>query len=100
MPIAYSGLAVGTPVALGNGDQIGTVEHVLEIPSEDLFDGLCVTTPDGLRFVDRDQIAEITDTVVITSLSAAEAADLPAPDGSAVLHVDPLEDAGNSLHDR
>ena len=99
-PIAYSGLALGTPVVTGDLQQFGTVEHVLEIPSEDLFDGLAISTPDGLRFVDRDQIAEITDTCVVCSLSTAEAAALPAPSGNPVLHVDALADSGGSMHDR
>jgi hypothetical protein len=99
-PIAYTGLAVGTPVVNGDGSPIGTVEHVLQIPEEDLFDGLAVSTPDGLRFIERDQIAEITDTVVICSLSDAEVKALPVPDGSPVLHVDALDDTGGSLHDR
>ena len=87
-------------MALGNRDQIGTVEHVLEMPSEDLFDGLAITTPDGLRFVDRDQIAEITDTVR-GHLAERGRGGRPAGTGRrGVLHVDPLEDSGNSMHDR
>ena len=99
-PIAYTGITVGLPVVTGDLQEFGTVEHVLEVPSEDLFDGLAISTPDGLRFVDRDQIAEITDTCVVCSLSAADAATLPPPEGTPVLHVDALEDTGDSLHDR
>jgi hypothetical protein len=99
-PIAYTGLAVGTPVVTGDLQQFGTVEHVLQIPEEDLFDGIVVSTPDGLRFVERDQIAEITDTCVVCELSIEQAKELPPPSGSPVLHVDALDDTGGSLHDR
>jgi hypothetical protein len=99
-PIAYTGVPVGLPVVSGDLQEFGTVEHVLQVPAEDLFDGIAVHTSDGLRFVDRDQIAEITDTCVVTALSIEQAAELPAPSGTPVLHVDALEDTGDSLHDR
>lgn len=98
--IAYTGLAVGTPVVTGDMRQFGTVEHVLQIPEEDLFDGIAISTSDGLRFVERDQIADITDTCVICQLSEEQAKALPAPHGTPVLHVDALDDTGGSLHDR
>jgi hypothetical protein len=46
-------LAVGTPVLNSSNAEFGTVEHVLQIPAEDLFDGIAVKTKHGLRFVDR-----------------------------------------------
>jgi hypothetical protein len=99
-PIAYGALATGTPVNTRDGHRIGSVEHVLEIPEEDLFDGIVVATADGLRFVDRDQVLTITDRAVTCDLDEAAAATLPAPEGSEVYHVDALQDAGSSLHDR
>ena len=54
-PISYLALEVGTLVQTSSGKTIGTVEHVLQIPEEDLFDGIVVATDHGLRFVDRDQ---------------------------------------------
>ena len=59
-PISYRGVSLGTPVLSSTGQQFGTLEQVLEIPSADLFDGVVVATDRGPRFVDRDQIAEIT----------------------------------------
>jgi len=88
-PISYMALEVGTAVASASGANIGSVEHVLTIPELDLFDGIAVNTKDGLRFVDRDQITDISTTLVKTSLSDAEAASLPAPHGTLVLHPDP-----------
>jgi hypothetical protein len=90
-------LAVGTPVLSSSDAEFGTVEHVLQIPEEDLFDGIAVKTKHGLRFVDRDQIADITTTLVRCSLTDEEAANLPAPEGTLVLHPDTARDEGPSL---
>jgi hypothetical protein len=96
-PISYLALAVGTPVLSSSGTQIGTVEHVLQVPEEDLFDGIVLTTDRGLRFVDRDQIRNMTTAAVNCSLSDDEAAALPAPHGTEVYHVNALQDVGSSL---
>ena len=96
-PISYEALEVGTPVLSSTGKQIGTVEHVLQIPEEDLFDGIAVKTHHGLRFVDRDQIDAITMTAVRCALSDEEAAALPVPKGTLVLHPDTARDEGPSL---
>ena len=96
-PISYLALTVGTPVCTCTQAQFGTVEHVLQIPELDLFDGLAVSTKHGLRFVDRDQITEITTTVVRCSLTDQEAAALPPPEGTVVLRPDFARDEGSSL---
>jgi hypothetical protein len=96
-PISYLALEVGTPVRSASGSVIGTVEHVLQIPEEDLFDGIVVKTDHGLRFIDRDQIAEITRGAVRCSLTDSEAAQLPAPHGTMSFHVDTSQDIGPSL---
>jgi hypothetical protein len=80
MPIAYSALQKGTPVA-ASGTQFGVVEHLLEIPAEDLFDGIGVSTAEGLRFVDRDQIDNITTAQVRCVLTDERAQTLSPPDG-------------------
>ena len=99
-PISYMALAVGTPVLSSSNAEFGTVEHVLQIPEEDLFDGIAVKTKHGLRFVDRDQITDITTTLVRSSLTDEEAANLPAPEGTLVLHPDTARDEGPSLSAR
>jgi len=98
-PIAYDGLPTGTPVLTRAGQRFGTVEHVLQIPEEDLFDGIVVATEDGLRFVDRDQILTITDVAVTCDLDVQQAASLPPPQGPPVYRVDALQDTGRSLSD-
>ena len=99
-PIAYSALGKGVPLLSQSGKQFGTVEHVLQIPEEDLFDGIVVDTSVGLRFVDRDQIGEITAAHVRCTLTDEQAAALPAPSGNPTFAADPSQDAGPSLHDR
>ena len=85
-PISYLALEVGTlPVQGSSGKTIGKVEHVLQVPEDDLFDGIVLSTDRGFRFVDRDQILQITTNAVRCSLTDAEAADLPAPEGTPLL---------------
>ncbi|HMD44817.1 MAG TPA: hypothetical protein VKG43_01560 [Acidimicrobiales bacterium] len=93
-------LAVGTPVLSSTDTEFGTVEHVLQVPEEDLFDGIAVRTKDGPRFVDRDQITDITTTLVRCALTDDEVAALPAPKGTLVMHPDPQHDEGSSLSAR
>jgi hypothetical protein len=99
-PISYEALAVGTPVVSSAGTVFGSVHHVLQVPSLDLFDGISVSTKHGLRFVDRDQIDEITTTMVRCLLTDSEAASLPPPDGPPVVEVDVAHDEGGSLSAR
>jgi hypothetical protein len=96
-PISYEALAVGTPVISSSGTEFGTVHRVLQIPELDLFDGISVTTKHGLRFVDRDQISEITTTVVRCLLTDEEATTLPPPTGPPVLKADVAADEGSSI---
>jgi hypothetical protein len=91
-PISYEALEVGTPVLTSSGTEFGQVEHVLQIPELDLFDGIAVKSHHhGLRFVDRDQIEDITTAAVRCTIS------LPAPRGPLVLHPDTAHDEGPSL---
>ena len=99
-PISYLALEVGTSVLTSTGSSIGTVEHVLEVPAEDLFDGIVIKTEQGLRFVDRDQISSITTAAVTCSLNDEEAAALPAPQGTQTFHVEAGQDSGSSLSAR
>ncbi len=90
-PISYMAVKKQTPVLSASGEKIGEVEKVLDDPSLDLFDGITVQTPHGLRFADRDAITAITDKWVKTTF--ASAADLPEPSGPAVYR--PNDDARN-----
>jgi hypothetical protein len=97
-PISYEALEVGTPVLTSSGTEFGQVEHVLQIPELDLFDGIAVKSHHhGLRFVDRDQIDDITTTAVRCTFSDDAVDSLPAPKGPLVLHPDTAHDEGPSL---
>jgi hypothetical protein len=99
-PIAYLVLERGTAVYATEETEIGTVEHVLYVAEEDVFDGIVVQTSDGLRFVDGSDVDRIYERRVITSLSPEDAQALPAPEGApAVYDVDPADGIGPSLHD-
>lgn len=96
-PISYFALEKGSPVTAAGGERIGTVEHVLQDASLDLFDGLAVRTGHGLRFVDANQVTSITTAGVATAIAAIDVAGLPAPDGNAVLEADPEQFQGEGI---
>jgi hypothetical protein len=97
--ISYKAAVPGTPVLTSTGTEIGTLEHVLEVPELDVFDGIVIATGGGLRFIDADNVQQITRTSIRTSLDDTQASQLPPPDGAPVYRVDALADTGQSLHD-
>lgn len=97
--ISYEAAVLGTPVVTTSGTEIGTLEHVLQVPELDVFDGLVVATGGGLRFVDADHVGMITRSQIQTTLDDAEASQLPPPEGPPVYRVDALSDSGHNLHD-
>lgn len=98
--ISYEAVRPGVPVFTSEGQEIGTLEHVLTVEELDLFDGVVVATGAGLRFVDADQIDVITAAYMRCTLDSTGAAALPPPDGPPVYRVDALADTGGSMHDR
>ncbi len=86
--ISYLALDRGTPVVSSSGKEFGTVEHVLQVPELDLFDGIVVKVHhlgrQSHRFVDRDQVDKITRHRVRTLLTDEQAANLPAPTGTPI----------------
>ncbi len=108
--VSYRAAVPGAPVLTRSGKEIGTLEHVLEVPDLDLFDGIVVATDWGLRFIDAGRVELITITNIRCSLDDAEADRLPPPDGAAVYRVRPdgaavyrvssLDEIGDSLHER
>jgi hypothetical protein len=81
-PIAYMVLEPGTDVYSSDGQVVGTVTHVLDVPAKDVFDGIVLKTPTGHRFADADDIAEIHEQGVLLKLDADAAARLPEPDAN------------------
>ena len=79
--IGYKVLRRGTPVRTSDGVEIGKVRRVQDNAREHLFDGIVIDTRDGRRFVDAPEIGRIFERAVVLTITAAEAADLPAHDG-------------------
>ena len=128
--VSYEAVTPGIPVLTRDREKFGILEHVLEVPQLDLFDGIVVwvgggalagreiqkelakghqatarnleraTPSGGLRFVDADQIAAITAGYIRCDLDHAEVGLLPPPDGTPVYHVNMLGETGPALHDR
>src|SRR5450755_4458969 len=122
--ISYRAVSVGLPVVTHSGDQFGVVEHVLEVPELDLFDGIVVYTGTGLaaihpkkneplaraemlrlgqlrgwlRFVDADQVAAITPGYVKCTFEQSQVALLPVPEGAPIYHVDMAREERAELH--
>ena len=98
--VSYQAAVPGAPVLTRSGKEIGTLEHVLEIPDLDHFDGIVIATDWGLRFIDADRVELITITNIRCSLEDAEANRLPPPHGAAVYRVSSLDEIGDSLNER
>ncbi len=86
-PISYRGVPKGVPMLTSSGREFGRLDQVLEIPAEDLFDGMVVTTKAGRRFVDRDQIGDITTRFVQCDLDDDAVQSLPEPDAPPVYQM-------------
>jgi hypothetical protein len=121
-PISYQGVALGVPVLTRDGEQFGILEHVLEVPEEDIFEGIAVWVgggtwadrkiqrdlsmghesaarrleafrPHHLRFVQADKVAAITVGYIRCDLDQAQVATLPEPSGEPVIHVSAFDRA-------
>ena len=98
--VSYGAAVPGTPVLIRTGNEIGTLEHVLGVPEEDLFDGLVVATEWGLRFVDAGEVELITVRHVRSRLDDEQAARLPPPQGTVVYSVNSMDEIGEALDER
>lgn len=96
-PIAYTALQAGTPVRTSGGEQFATVQAVLVDERVSVFDGIVVLTADGPRFVDADEIRTIYTTYVQTRLSTEQAASLPPPESSNLVHIRPARSVTERL---
>ena len=77
--ISYKALPRGVPVLASDGTEVGKVRRVLDNARENIFDGIVVETRDGMRFVDAPEVARIAERAVTLTITAEEAASLPAP---------------------
>jgi uncharacterized protein YrrD len=100
--VSYEVLEPGTPVYSSDGEQIGTVAHVLAVESEDVFDGIVVDEhrgSDGHRFADADDVERIYERGVVLKLDRAGCEMLHAPSANpAAIRVNPAEGVPGHLH--
>jgi hypothetical protein len=83
LPIAYPVLEEGVQVYAADGASVGTVDHVIAAPQEDIFHGLVIRTASGPRFVAADQVAAMHERGVDLVIGADEVETLPPPHGAA-----------------
>jgi hypothetical protein len=96
LPIAYSVLDKGVPVLASDGEQVGTVDHVVAAPEKDIFHGLVIAVPGhGRRFVEAAAVGSLHEHGVDLKIDSAAAHSLPEPGGGApVFDEDPGEMKG------
>jgi hypothetical protein len=83
LPIAYEILDSGIPVYSSDGDLVGTVEHVVAAPAQDIFHGIVIRVAAGSRFVSADQVGSMHERGVDLRIDAATAVALPEPERAA-----------------
>lgn len=98
-PVSYEGVPLGVPVLSTSGRPFGALAKVLEVRSEDIFEGVIVKTHHGQRLVNRDQVSEITTEYIKCNLDDAAAASLPEPSGNTVFDADAEYGEGKSFRD-
>ena len=77
IPIAYQVLDEGVPVYASDGEQVGTVDHVVSAPEQDIFHGIVMRAAGARRFVAADQVASLHERGVDLRIA------LPEPHGGA-----------------
>ena len=90
LPIAYEVLEEGVLVYAADGEQVGTVDHVVAAPELDIFHGIVIKTGIGPKFVAADQVASLHERGVDLSIDASEVRSLPHPQGAAPAFRDRL----------
>jgi hypothetical protein len=88
LPIAFQVLDKGVPVYASDGQQVGTVDHVVAAIEQDIFHGLVIRTGQEQRFVAADLVASLHEHGVDLNLDAAATTELPTPHGGAPVYRD------------
>ena len=70
----------------GDGQAVGTVDHVVAAEREDIFHGLVIRTDAGRKFVAADDVASLHERGVDLRIDADAVAELPEPHGAAPAH--------------
>lgn len=83
LPISYQVLEKDVPVYASDGERVGTVDHVVSAPAQDIFHGVVLRTEKGQRFVAADEVASLHEHGVDLRIDAAAVAAFPEPHGGA-----------------
>jgi hypothetical protein len=83
LPIAYEVLDEGIPVYASDGVEVGTVDHVIAAPAEDIFHGIVIRSHAKRQFVAAEDVASLHERGVDLRIDAGAAAALPEPHGAA-----------------
>jgi hypothetical protein len=87
LPVAYPVLEKGVPVLGADGEQVGTVHHVVAAPEQDIFHGLVITiTGGGRRFVEAGDVESLHEHGVDLRIDSTAAQSLPEPGGAAPVY--------------
>jgi hypothetical protein len=79
--IHYAAVEAGTPVYASGGEQVGTVDQVVDNYREHILDGVIFETPDSeLRFVDGPEVRRTAERGVTLAITAEQAATLGPPE--------------------
>jgi hypothetical protein len=100
LPIAYGVLEKGVPVLASDGEQVGTVHHVVAAPEKDIFHGIVISTSvtGGRRFVAAADVASLHEHGVDLRINSAAAGELPEPGGGAPVYDEDPGAMGNWSH--
>lgn len=88
LPIAYQVLEKDVPVYAAGGELVGTVDHVVAAPDQDIFHGIVISVGKERRFVAADQIGSLHEHGVDLTIDEAQAGALPEPHGGAAVWRD------------
>jgi hypothetical protein len=83
LPIAYQVLDDGIPVYASDGVQVGTVDHVVSAPAEDIFHGIVIKAQGSRRFVAAQEVASLHERGVDLRIDGGAVSALPEPHGAA-----------------
>jgi hypothetical protein len=80
--VHYAAVPKGVPVYSADEHMVGTVVEVLDNYREHIMDGVVFDDQEGVRrFADAPEVARTAERGVTLTISAAEAAQLPPPEG-------------------
>jgi hypothetical protein len=87
-PVAYQVLEKDVAVYASGGELVGTVDHVVAAPDQDIFHGIVLAVGHDRRFVAAEQIDSLHEHGVDLKIDEAAAAALPHPHGAAPVYRD------------